>query len=157
MEILSIILLILGYVSIVIEMLIPGFGIFGIAGVISIAISWGITIFTIPIGIFIVMAEIILSIICFVFIIKKMKKMQIYGKVILTDVIGNNKKTVANLEQMIGKEGTTKTDMKPFGKVEINGMTLDAYSESGYIKVLSKIKVVRVIENKMYVAYINKN
>lgn len=153
----ALLLLIIGVVSLVVELLLPGFGIFGIVGAIAVFISWAITIFSGVFGIFIVAIEIIIISLAFIFIIKKLKRMQIYGKIILTDVIRKEKKEISNLEELIGKEGVAKTDIKPFGRAEFNGIILDVYSDTEYIKVLSKIKVTRVFDNKMYVSISRAN
>ena len=59
MEILVTLLLIVGLFCVFIELLMPGFGIFGILGIIFIILSWGITISTFKLGIVIVLIEII--------------------------------------------------------------------------------------------------
>ena len=48
-----------------------------------------------------------------------------------------------NLTQLIGKEGTAATVLRPSGKVSIEGELYDGVSESGFIEKGTPIKVVR--------------
>lgn len=157
MEILIIFLLIVGLSCLFVELLIPGFGAFGIIGIILIILSWIITIFSFKFGILIVLIEILSITLGLYFAIKKLKRMQIYGKVILTDVLENDKKQVGNMEYFVGKEGISKTDLRPYGSGEFNGIALDVVSDDGYIKRNSLIKVIKFEDNKLYVGLVNRN
>ena len=157
MEILVILLLIVGLTCLFIELLIPGFGVFGIIGIILILLSWGITIFTFKLGMVIVLIEIVLITTILYLTIKKLKRMQIYGKFILSDVVEKDKKQVGNMEEFVGREGICKTDLRPFGSAEFNGIILDVLSDDGYIKKNSLIKIIRFEDNKLYVRLINGN
>ncbi|MDE6181986.1 MAG: NfeD family protein, partial [Eubacteriales bacterium] len=107
-------------------------------------------------GIIIVLLEIIVCFLTFYTLIKKMKRMQLFGKIILSDSI-KNKKEFANLEEFIGREGMTKTALRPTGDAEFNGVILEVMSENGYIDNNTKIKVTRILENKLYVKQLNYN
>ncbi len=157
MEILVTLLLIVGLFCVFIELLMPGFGIFGILGIIFIILSWGITISTFKLGIVIVLIEIIFISILLFLIIKKLKNMQIYGKFILSDVVQQDKKEVGNMEELVGREGICKTDLRPFGSAEFNGVVLDVLSDDGYIKRNSLIKIIKFEDNKLYVRLVNGN
>ncbi len=157
MEILVILLLIVGLTCLFIELLMPGFGVFGIIGIILILLSWGITIFTFKLGMVIVLIEIVLITTILYLTIKKLKRMQIYGKFILSDVVEKDKKQVGNMEEFVGREGICKTDLRPFGSAEFNGIILDVLSDDGYIKKNSLIKIIRFEDNKLYVRLINGN
>ena len=157
MEILITLLLIVGLLCVFIELLMPGFGIFGILGIIFIILSWIITIFTFKLGIVIVLIEIIFISILLFLIIKKLKNMQIYGKFILSDVVQQDKKEVGNMEELVGREGICRTDLRPFGNAEFNGVVLEVLSDDGYIKRNSLIKIIKFEDNKLYVRLVNGN
>ena len=157
MEILITLLLIVGLLCVFIELLIPGFGIFGILGIIFIILSWVITIFTFKLGIVIVLIEVIFISVLLFLMIKKLKNMQIYGKFILSDVVQQDKKEVGNMEELVGREGICKTDLRPFGSAEFNGVVLDVLSDDGYIKRNSLIKIIKFEDNKLYVRLVNGN
>lgn len=56
-----------------------------------------------------------------------------------------------NLTQLIGKEGTAATVLRPSGKVSIEGELYDGVSESGFIEKGTPIKVVRFESAQVYV------
>lgn len=157
MELLIVLLLVVGLACLFVELLMPGFGVFGIVGAILIILSWGITIFTFRLGIVIVLVEIAVITVGLYLAIKKLKRMQIYGKVILNDVLQNDKKQVGNMEEFIGREGICKTDLRPFGSGEFNGVVLDVLSDDGYIKKNSLIRIIKFEDNKLYVKLVNSN
>lgn len=53
--------------------------------------------------------------------------------------------------EMVGKSGTALTDLRPAGKVEIDGQTLDATSTGEFIRRHSRVKVVRYEAAQIYV------
>ncbi len=157
MEILIILLLIVGLASLIIELLMPGFGVFGITGVILMILSWGITIFKYTFGIGIVLIELVVITLGLYLLIKRLKHMQIYGKFILSDVVEKDKKDIGNMEEFIGREGICKTDLRPFGNAEFNGVVFEVLSDDGYIKKNSLIKIIKFEDNKLYVRLVNGN
>ena len=157
MVIFSILLLILGICFLMVELFIPGFGIFGVLGIIFVLSSWAIDIFLFKFGILIVLSQIVILSLLFIFLIKKLKNMQIYNKFILSDIVQNEKNNIGNIETFIGREGFSKTDLKPFGYAEFNGVVLDVVSDDGYIKKNSSIKIIKIDENKLYVKLVNSN
>lgn len=157
MQTIAILTLIIGIVCLFAELFMPGFGLFGILGFICILASWGVTIFAFKLGFIIVLIEIILLGLGGFFIIKRLKRMQIYSKFILSDIVEQDKKQIGNMEHFVGKEGVAKTDLRPFGSAEFNGINIDVLSDDGYIKKDCLIKVVKFEENKLYVKMINSN
>lgn len=157
MEILVTLLLIVGLFFVFIELLVPGFGIFGIIGTVCIILSWLITIFTFKLGLLIVLFEVIFISVLLYLAIKQLKRMQIYGKFILSDVLQQDKKDVGNMDKFVGREGVCKTDLRPFGNAEFNGLILEVLSDDGYIKRDSLVKVIRFEDNKLYVKLVNNN
>ena len=61
------------------------------------------------------------------------------------------------MEEFIGREGICKTDLRPFGSAEFNGIVLDVLSDDGYIKRNSLIKIIKFEDNKLYVRLVNSN
>lgn len=54
-------------------------------------------------------------------------------------------------KEMIGKQGTAFTDLRPSGKVEIEDETYDAKSEVGFISRGEKVKVIDYRSGQLYV------
>ncbi len=53
--------------------------------------------------------------------------------------------------ELVGKEGTAATVLRPSGKVEIEGELYDGVSESGFIEQGSRVKVIRFENAQVYV------
>ena len=51
----------------------------------------------------------------------------------------------------LNKVGTTTTELRPTGFIEIEGIKLDALSDSGFIPRDTSVKVVRVEGSKIFV------
>lgn len=155
-----IILVILSIVCISIEFFIPGFGVFGISGLILFLVSSIILILKVPHGINVVAITVFLLVLFIFFVLKLVKKYKLNSKLILTETLNEDKKDIAGLEYFIGKIGTTKTDLKPFGVVQFGDIEIDATSDGVYIKKNTQIKVFRIESNKVIVKKLsdfNKN
>ncbi len=151
MAYIDVILLSLGLLALFVELFIPGFGIFGAAGLILLAASAVLTIIYIPYGTFIVIGELIVIFVIGYLLFDHAKKNGIYGKLILKETLKENADDTEVLSTFINKEGVSKTPLKPCGNVIIDGVTLEAYSDGDFILPNEKIIGVKVAENKLYV------
>lgn len=154
---LSLGLLFLGIALLVIEAFIPGFGVLGVSGIAAIIISSVIVVFTVPFGPFIVIGEIIVLAFAIYMLFKFLKKNQLYNKLILNETLNSEKKDIGNLEYYIGKEGVTKTSLRPFGTVDFDGVTVEVCSDSGYVEAQKSVVVTEISGQKIMVKLLNKN
>jgi membrane-bound ClpP family serine protease len=144
-------LLIIGAVFLVAEAFIPGFGFFGISGIVLIIVSSIMTIVGIKYGVFMVVGEVAaLSLFMFI-LLQYVKKSQLYGKIILDETLNYEEKEIGGTDYFFGKEGITKTPLKPFGTVDFNGVSIEVYSDGSYIQEKKKVKVIDVTKNKIIV------
>jgi len=152
-EIIGVILLIIGFILIGVELAMPGFGLPGISGIISIIVGIVMTAETVSDGI--VMAIISIVIVCIMLAVamtlfssKKLK-----GPIILNeDVKGEGGfLNSLDLEYLVGKEGTASTDLRPAGKGNFDGIDFDILSEGTYIVKGTAIRISRVRDNKLMV------
>ena len=51
----------------------------------------------------------------------------------------------------IGRKAVTVTDMRPVGKIEIDGETFDAVSDSGFLPKGTEVEVTRYVNAQLYV------
>ncbi|MDD2285445.1 MAG: NfeD family protein [Paludibacter sp.] len=58
---------------------------------------------------------------------------------------------------LVGKRGTARTDLRPSGKVSIEGSVYDAVSESGFISKDTAVEVIRYEMGQLYVLAIPQN
>ncbi len=55
------------------------------------------------------------------------------------------------LKDLVGQEGIAQSDLRPSGKIKINGQLLDAVSEGGFIAAATPVKVIRFEMGQLYV------
>ena len=82
------------------------------------------------------------------------KKRALGGGLIMTETLAEDDKPKKDMSHLIGRNGITKTALRPFGKAEIEGDMVDVYSIANYIAVDEKIEIVEVKDNKIYVKQI---
>ena len=152
-EIIGIVLLIVGFVLAGIEMAVPGFGLPGISGIISLVLGIIFTADTVSEGIImaiivIVILGIMLAVAMTILGSKKVKS----PMVLREDVKGEQGfLESSDLEYLVGKEGVAATDLRPAGKGNFDGIEFDILSGGSYIKKGQSIKISKVKDNKLIV------
>ena len=150
-----------GIMLILLEILvIPGFGIAGISGICLIFYSF----FKMLIGTYPSSEDyqfaylglsvgIITSFIIAVIIYKTFPKTELYKRLIpFTPQKSEEGFTISRgYEKLIGETGITTTDLRPSGKVEIQGKTYQAFSHGSYIDKDEEILVDGIDENQLMV------
>lgn len=152
-----ILLLCLGVVLCIIEAIVPGFGVFGIlgmlcevAGVVCHAIFSG----SVAQVFFLILIILLITCLLFLIFIKSAKS----GLLAKTAIVDNTtsipkdykSKTDEQLQQLIGKEGLTLTDCRPLGKIRIGQETYEAQANS----IIAKgelIKVISIVDAKIII------
>ena len=114
-----ILLCIVGLALVFAEMLIPGFGVFGILGSVCllgtaflVAKVYGITAFLITV---------VLLVIAFALMIVLAKKSGFYNKVVLRDKQEAQDFDESTLQGLLGAEGVTQTTLRPYGVADFQG------------------------------------
>ena len=157
MTMLAIGLFLLAVILLIAEGYTTGFGAFGIPGLLSLGAAIFLTVVFVPFGIFVVVGVIAALVPLSMAFVRYLRKKQMYGRLILSDVLAEDKSEVKGLEFFVGKEGITKTALRPYGSAEFNGSKVDVYSDSKYIEQNRRIKVVDVRDNKVYVKLVDGN
>jgi membrane-bound ClpP family serine protease len=138
-------------------MLMPGFGICGIIGVALLAIGAVLTALFVPFGGIIVIFELLLvaviSLVCIKFLLKRQKA----SKLVLTDTLNLDKADIDDLSYLFGKTGVTTTALKPEGRAEFDGVTLDVSSTGLFVPPNKKVQVISVIGAKILVKEVSPN
>jgi len=154
---LAIVLLVLGVCLLIVELFMPGFGVFGIAGLISFAAAVALTVVSSPYGLLFAGIELAGLGLLAVAAIWYVRKKQLYGKLILDETLNKEEPEHGDLSSFMGKEGVTKTTLRPFGKVDFNGATVEVYADGQYISENIRVKVVDVTEHKITVRALQSN
>lgn len=134
-------LAIAGVLLLVMEILISGFGLFGISG--SIALILSITLTSVKYGFaalaILLFVSLLFAILFFHFITSKKEKF------ILHDTLKTKDFDETTLQYLEGKQGITLTTLQPYGVIEVEGKEIDVTSNEGYI---DKNQIVQVIQVK---------
>lgn len=150
--IIGIILLIAGFVLAGIEMVVPGFGAPGIAGIICLVAGVFLTADSIESGIFITVVVIVILGILMTIIMGFLSQKRFKSPIVLDeDLKAGAPISSSDLAYLLKKEGTASTDLKPAGKGDFEGIELDIFSEGPYIKKGSPIVISRINENRLMV------
>ena len=151
---LTVLLYVLGIVLLVIEGIVPGFGLPGIAGVICVIIS----IIMITSNLYDALLLIISTIAIFVIIIAGLYKLGYGSKYLKFLILDKEQKreegyTSSNKDysSYLGKVGVTETPLRPSGVVIIEGNRVNAQSEGNFISKDSKVIVTHVDGMKIIV------
>ena len=155
---LVIVLLALGVVLCIVEAIVPGFGIFGIggilceiAGVVAHAIISGSAL---QVFVLILLIMLVLSLIVLLFIHSAK-----YGLLAKSALVENKssipndykEKTEKELSKLIGQEGLTLTDCRPVGKIRIGQNSYEAQSKSAIIHKGEVIKVIAIEDARIMI------
>ncbi len=144
-------LLILGIVLLLIEIFVPGFGVFGITGLFAIAIAAFITVTTMENGVMIVVSGIVILAAIGYIAVETAKKFGVYGKLILKDTLDTDNELDDEMQSLVGSRGVVKTPLKPHGKVDFNGAVTEAYCDGDFIAAGETVEAYKVYANNLYV------
>ena len=153
----ELILIGVGAVLIGIEIVVPGFGIPGIAGGLAIIAALGLSFVnldTVPLevqwaegllgrAINTVLASVIVAGIAGYLVLQRLPEAS-FGKGLSLSKAVTGKATdgvASELDELLGKQGTAATELRPSGTVSVDGKRYDAMSESGFIASSARIRV----------------
>ncbi len=148
----------LGVMFIIIEMFVPGFGVFGIGGGILVLASIFFSAKTMAMGILYVSIAFIFMLMIFYIFMKKYPQKKLHSTLLLNTRLNESEGYSSHKEDfkaLMSLEGVCISHLRPSGKVKINDNIYDALTETGFIKKDDKIKVVSVKNNKIIVRRID--
>ncbi|MDO5155603.1 MAG: NfeD family protein [Eubacteriales bacterium] len=156
MEVLTVIgfvLLVIGIILMGIEMVIPGFGIPGISGIISIVIGVLLAAKSLKEGLTIITVVVVILAIMMTVTIVFFHSGRVKSPISLEEALdaGPGYLNSSDLQYLVGKEGMSITVLRPTGKCDVDGVSFEVRSENGYIEKSKKIKIVKVQGNTLIV------
>lgn len=153
LEIIGIVLLLAGFVLVGIEMAVPGFGLPGISGIISLVLGIIFTADSVASGIIMAIIVIIILAIMLVVAMTILGSKKIKSPIVLNaDVKGEQGfLESSDLEYLVGKEGIATTDLRLAGKGRFDGIDFDILSGGSFINKGQKIIISRIKDNKLVV------
>ena len=150
-NLLSVILLVVGFVLLVIEMYVPGFGAFGISGCVLL-IGGIIAARPTPLQA-LIMVVIILALLCIVLSVSihsASKGRLSKSKLVLKDVSIEHAEA-DDLADFVDKKGVAVTVLRPAGMAEFDGVKLNVVSDGEFIPEGERVRVSRVEGNRIVV------
>ena len=147
------IMMIAGFVLLVIEMYIPGFGLAGISG--TALMVGGIALMgPTPLqALILVLISVILLSIAFSLAMHSISKGRLSrSKLVLNDVLNQKENTSSeDLSYFVGKIGKTHTALRPAGIAEFDGVKLNVVSDGDFVNSQKCVRVERVEGNRIVV------
>lgn len=138
--ILLILLTLMGLLLLLMEVILPGFGIFGISGSIALILSFTLTNIQYGFNVFLMMFLVSLFFIAIIIYIAKRKK----DKFVLNNTLKTQGFDVTILQGLEGKQGITLTTLQPYGTIEVEGKQIDVTSNEGYIEKNTIVQIVQL-------------
>lgn len=147
-----------GLVLLLIEALMPGFGVAGISGVILVLVS----IVLISSSFYEAMLILVGTIVIAVLLVVALYKLG-YGKRFVKSMILSTEQkndegyvSIKDNEKYLGMRGTVVTPLRSAGTVLIDGKRIDAVSEAEFIDKDAEVEVIKIEGSRIVVKRINK-
>lgn len=140
-------LFLLGIFLFLLELLvIPGFGIAGISGIMAVLASIFLASTSSTQALISLAVSLVGTVLLVAFVLRYMARTRRWQRIILADKLDKEHGFVAprDMQALVGKEGYTLTPLRPTGTVEIEDERWDVISEGGFIPPGTSVKVVRV-------------
>jgi len=155
--ILAIILFIAGFVLIGIEMVLPGFSVPGISGIVCLLVGIFIVSDTLVEGAIITIIILALIGAMLAIILGLLSKSKLKSPIILKDEQNKDKGYISSndLKYLLGKHGVALTDLRPTGTADFDGINFDVISEGRYLLKDTKLVIYKVQGSKLIVKAIN--
>jgi len=140
------ILFVFGIALMLVEAFMPGFGVFGVSGLISTTVSIVLAAVSIQTGMVMLLVSFLLAGVFSYFAFRFFEKRGALRHIILSEEERADLGYVAPLDQkkLLGLEGKAITTLRPSGAAEIDGRRIDVVSEGAFIPAGEKIVVDRV-------------
>ena len=147
---------IVGVIFIIIEILTPTVGLLAGIGVVAIFYSLILAMGGDINAIYMMVISLVIAIIIFAIIIKKLPSSKLWKKIILTNTSSTEQGYVSSVDysQYLNKEGIVLTELRPSGSVEIDGVPVDVVSEGKFISKGEKVRVVKIEGMRIIVSQI---
>jgi membrane-bound serine protease (ClpP class) len=155
---LCIFLLIVGILAVLLELLMPGFDSFisGLIGILALVASAVLAALFVPGGWFFVVTNSTILALAVFFLLAFIRKKQFHSRIILSENLSDDPPAI-DLSGLVGKEGKTTTQLRPYGEADFNGIRVEVCASDSLIERGVRVKVVETQSNKVIVSEIDGN
>ena len=135
-----------GILCIIVEMLLPTVGLLAGVGVAALLYSLLLALGGDVDAMTALGAALILAVVIFVLIVKKLPSSRLWHKVVLHDRSTSQRGFVSaeTRRELIGREGTVLTELRPAGSVQLGEQVVDVVSEGAFVAKGERVKVIAV-------------
>lgn len=153
LQILGIVLLVLAFVFIGIESVVPGFGAPGFLGICCLISGIALTSQTWGGALKLMAVLIVLMALFIVLILRLLSKGVIKSPIILKEKLDKESGFIStkDLDYLVGQTGITATDLRPAGKMNIDDLLVDVVSDGPYILRGKPVKITGVRNSSLLV------
>ena len=152
----AVLLLVLGFIFVIAEVLIPSFGLLSVLATISFVCSVVLAFRTgVVLGTgFIVVCLVLLPVVVWVGLKHILPRSFIGRHIIHSEVVskkGEASGTDRDLRRLVGAEGVTRSYLRPAGVADIEGQRVDVITEGGMVRRGTRVRVIEVEGNRVVV------
>jgi membrane-bound serine protease (ClpP class) len=165
----EILVFVIGLILIALEIfVVPGFGITGISGIIFVIAGLTLSLLenvnfdfdpvesgNVGKALLTVTAGITLGLGLVIYLSSRIGAKGLFRNIALNTNLENDKGYIGvsiENKSLVGKSGITHTDLRPSGKVTVDGHTYDAITEEGFISKGTEVRVIRFEMGQVYVS-----
>ena len=153
LTILGLLCLLAGFIFVGIEMVVPGFSVPGISGIVCLIAGVFLLADTVMEGFFITVIVLALLGILMAVMLYLLSKGKFRSPIILEEEQKSTEGYLSSsdLKYLLGKKGVAMTDLRPTGVGQIDGINFDVISEGSYISAGEPVEIIKVEGSKLIV------
>lgn len=150
---LELILFVSGVFLLIVELYVPGFGFWGISGIVCIVGSFFLTLGGNMAAVNSLAISLAVSIVGFLLVLRFLPSSRLWGKLTLqeSETLQDGFVSSGDYSLYLGKEGVVLSLLRPAGVMVIDGVQLDVVSEGQYIEAGTRVKVISVNGSRIVV------
>lgn len=156
---LSVIFFGIGFLLVIIEIFVPGFGVPGVLGIAFLIAGVIVTAKTLMQALILIIIILAMLGVLTSMVLKSASKGKLSKKIVLSTSIKKEDGYIgaSDMQFFLDKTGTTLTILRPSGTVDFDGVKLDVVSEGDFIPKGTEVKVIKVEGRKIVVKQILKS
>lgn len=158
-SVIALILFVAGFILVAVEMVVPGFSVPGITGIICLITGIFLAADNIKEGAIITLVIIVLLAVMMFILLKLLASGKLKSPIVLQEEQTNESGYISagDLQYLLGKEGVALTDLRPSGKGDFEGISFDVIADGSYITKDTKVMIQKVQGSKLIVKEVERN
>ena len=153
LSIIAIVLFIVGFLLLAIEVVVPGFGVPGISGIVCLLVGVFLAADSVMEGVVITLIVLALLGIMFIVLLRLLASGKLKSPIVLKEEQTKTEGYISSndLQYLLGREGVAATDLRPTGVGDFDGVDFDVISEGRYISKGAGLVIYKVQGSKLIV------